>query len=341
MSAGPRREAAILAVDGGNSKTDVILVARTGELLAAVRGDTISHQQIGLEPGVDRLVELVRAARERGGVAEAPLPEIGAYALAGADTPGDIRRLTAALAARHVSDQTIVVNDTMAPLRAGSERGWGVALICGAGVNAAGVAPNGRTFRFAALGEISGDRGGGGDIGMAALGASVRARDGRGPRTILETLVPAHFGRKRPIDVTLAAEAGRISHAEIRTLSPVVFEAAHRGDAVAQGILDDLADELVIMANAVIRRLHLTRLDVDVTLAGGVFRARDQTLEDRIAAGIHAVAAHARVHRLGAPPVLGPALMGLDRLSGLTDEERAAAITRLKIDLTADSVTIL
>src|SRR5512146_2816874 len=50
---------AILAVDGGNSKTDVALVAADGRLLAALRGPTTSHQQVGLEIGADRLAGLV------------------------------------------------------------------------------------------------------------------------------------------------------------------------------------------------------------------------------------------------------------------------------------------
>ena len=76
------------------------------------------------------------------------------------------------------------------------------------------------------------------------------------------------------------------------------------------------------MATAIIRRLHLTRRDVDVTLAGGVFRADDPVFEARIAAGVHAVAPRARVHRLDAPPVLGAALLGLDRLrdAGAADD---------------------
>ena len=44
------------------------------------------------------------------------------------------------------------------------------------------------------------------------------------------------------------------------------------------------------MAVAIIRRLHLTRRDPVVVLAGGVFRGRDAAFEARIAAGVHAVA---------------------------------------------------
>ena len=67
-----RRGAAVLAVDGGNSKIDLALVSRSGELLALVNGPTISHQQVPMEVAVERLVDLnVRAAREAGVATEA------------------------------------------------------------------------------------------------------------------------------------------------------------------------------------------------------------------------------------------------------------------------------
>ncbi|HLO34448.1 MAG TPA: hypothetical protein VK194_00125, partial [Candidatus Deferrimicrobium sp.] len=54
--------AAVLAVDGGNSKADVALVAADGTLLGAVRGPTISHQAVALAVGARRLGDLVAAA---------------------------------------------------------------------------------------------------------------------------------------------------------------------------------------------------------------------------------------------------------------------------------------
>ena len=330
MSARPRR-AAILAVDGGNSKTDVVLVAADGTLLAALRGPTTSHQQVGLEVGADRLAELVADARARAGLpADDPPPEVGVYALAGADTPTDARRLLATLAERHLAAGDLVINDAFAPIRAGSSRGWGVGLICGSGMNAAAIAPDGRTARLAALGGISGDWGGGGDVGLAALGAAVRARDGRGPRTALEAVVPRAFGFKRPIDLTWAIELGSIPEARLGELSPLVFEVAGRGDAVARAIVDRLADELVAMATAMLRRLNLTRLDPDVVMAGGVFNARDDRFEARIAAGVQALAPRASLRRSEAPPVLGAALLALDRLDGAKASGHDAAEARLR-----------
>ncbi len=119
-----------------------------------------------------------------------------------------------------------MLNDTLAALRAGTDHPFGVVLICGAGVNAAAVGATGRTARLAALGPISGDRGGGRDLGMGALGAAVRARDGRGPRTAFEQLVPATSGCERPEAVTRAIYDGRIPEDRILELAPTVFNAA-------------------------------------------------------------------------------------------------------------------
>ncbi len=94
-------------------------------------------------------------------------------------------------------------------LRAGTERGWGVAVVCGAGINCVGVAPDGRQSRFPALGWSTGDWGGGYDVGVAAVSAAARSEDGRGERTTLEQAVPAHFGDATPTALAEAFHAGR------------------------------------------------------------------------------------------------------------------------------------
>ena len=169
----PKPRAAVLAVDGGNSKVDVALVARDGTLLGRGSGATISHQQVGLVTGMARLQQIVRSVAARAGI-EAGTPavaDVGLFCLAGADAPSDVRQLNAALRATGLTRTTTVLNDCRAGLRAGSDRGWGVIVICGSGVNACGIAPDGRVAGFAALGPISGDWGGGGDLGTLASAA--------------------------------------------------------------------------------------------------------------------------------------------------------------------------
>jgi N-acetylglucosamine kinase-like BadF-type ATPase len=318
VSTGSTR-AAVLAVDGGNSKADVALVAADGTLLAAVHGPSISHQAVGLETGLANLRALVaQAAAEAGMEAQADrarVAAIGSFCVAGADFPAEERMLQRAFARLGIVDELMVRNDTFGALRAGTDRPWGVVLICGRGINGAAIAPNGRTARFDALGSISGDWGGGRGIGFAAHAAAVRARDGRGQRTLFERLVPEHFGLKTPAALVRALYEERIDEARMTELAPVVFEAAKMGDVVARGILTRLSTELVAMATALIRRLNLTHLDPEVVLAGGVFHADDPIFYGEIEAGIRAVAPRATIVHLTAPPVLGAALLALDRLS--------------------------
>jgi N-acetylglucosamine kinase-like BadF-type ATPase len=317
----------VLAVDGGNSKTDVALLDEGGGLLAARRGPTTSHQAVGIEAGMARLAELIASVRADAGLSQDGGPiDIAAWALAGADTPADVRALGAALRSRGFARQDLLRNDPDAALRAGTDRGWGVIVICGQGVAAAGRAPDGRTARLAALGPISGDWGGGTDVGWAGIAAAVRARDGRGPTTTLAERVPAYFGVRTPAAMTNAFYRGRIDETRVAELSPVVFAAAAFGDAVAQTIVDRLADEVVAMAGAMIRRLRLGRLDPDVVLGGGVFRTEEAGFHDRIRSGVAGIAPAAHVVPLLVPPVAGAALLGLDALGvhGVGDVVRAA-----------------
>ena len=307
---------AVLAIDVGNSKTDVALVGADGAVLGASRGSTASHQQVGPERGSAILVSLVERASAQAGLdpAARPAAHLAVYCAAGVDLPSDERLLAAELRRIRLAASDLVINDCYGGLRAGTSRTWGVCVISGSGMNCLGVSPGGHVARFEALGSLSGDWGGGGAVGLAGLAAAVRAQDGRGPATILERTVPAHFGVARPRSLSVAMYRERIPYARHLEIAPLVFQAAVGGDAVARSIIDRLADEVVAWAGAAIRRLRMQRLDPHVVLAGGIFQAEDPLFYERIGGGMAAVAPAAQVRRLTAPPVVGAALLGFDRL---------------------------
>ncbi|MGA8207682.1 MAG: BadF/BadG/BcrA/BcrD ATPase family protein [Candidatus Dormiibacterota bacterium] len=321
-TAGP----AVLAVDGGNSKTDVALVGRDGSLLGRVRVARSSHLGLGYDTSAEGLTEAVRQTYAMAGLEPTweQVAEIGVFCVAGVDLPVDERRIDRLLRAKGWTRRLLLRNDTFAMLRAGSDRGWGVAVGCGSGLNCAGVSPAGKAIRYPALGYISGDLAEGGAwLGQSALAAALRARDGRGDRTELEQLVPQHFALHSPSAVLNQYYVGRINDARLSELAPVVFVAAVQGDQVARQILDRLADEIVAMAGAVMRRLHLTRRDMEVVLGGGVFRSWEPLFVGRIREGVTRVNSKAALVHLTDPPVLGAALIGLDSLgAGATEAAR-------------------
>jgi N-acetylglucosamine kinase-like BadF-type ATPase len=315
----------ILAVDGGASKVDVALLDVEGKVHATVRRRGRFNFGLGSNGSLDGLARAIKEATD-GGVAA-----LGVYCLAGTDLPLDDRRVAALVEGLGSSRKSIIRNDTFAVLRAGTDRTWGVAVVCGTGMNCAGVGPDGRFVRFPSFGELSGDRAhGGGWLGRSALGAAIRARDGRGPRTLLEGAVSAHFGMARPTAVMEAIYVGRLHNDRLSELAPVVLKAASGGDAVARDLVDQMVEEIVVTANAAIKRLRLTRRDVHVVLGGGVLRAMDARLIARITQGIRLVAPAAVIMQLEAPPVLGAALIGLDEVGA-----SEAARDRLRRSLTA------
>lgn len=308
--------AAILAVDGGNSKVDVALVSADGVVLGAARGGGTPFSPGSEGRSIAALLDAVALACAEAGIdpARRPLARVAALCVCGADLPVDDRRISRALRPLSLSADLLLHNDTFAVLRAGTDRGWGVGVVCGAGMNCSAVAPSGRLVRFAALGEISGDDGGGGWLGRQAVRAAVRGHDGRDPHTVLERQVPAYFGRRSVVGVLEALQTDGIGERQVAGLAPLVFAAAAGGDAVSQALVDLQADEIVAMVVSAVRRLHLTRRDVDVVLGGGLFHDRLGGFVERIAAGVHAVAPAARVQPLTVPPVVGACLLGCDHL---------------------------
>jgi N-acetylglucosamine kinase-like BadF-type ATPase len=314
------KRADVLAVDGGNSKTDLALVARDGSVLALVRGRLSSPHHLGLE-GCLAVLEglLVEAVREAD--MQAPrVAEIAELLMAGVDFPPEEETLRDAVAARSWANRVRVGNDTFAVLRAGTDRAWGVAVTCGAGINCVGVAPDGRHARFPALGAITGDWGGGYDLGLAAVSAAARSEDGRGPRTSLERAVPAHFGLATPSELAEAIHAGRIEQRRVIELAPLVL-AESADDAVAAEIVGRLAAEVVALARVALTRLDLTNEPVEVVLGGGVLQDVDGDLLGAITSGLQEVAPAVVVRPTAAPAIVGAALLGLDQLGATADAQ--------------------
>ncbi len=232
-----------------------------------------------------------------------PVAECGVFCLAGADLPVDDRRILPALRREHFAADTVLRNDTFAVLRAGTDRGWGIGVVCGTGLNCAGMTPEGRSVRFPALGAISGDMlGGGGDLAVNAIGATIRARDGRGPRTELEQLIPAHFGLRTPSQVLEHVHTRRIAPWRVIELAPIVLRAADDGDAAAGALVVQLADELVSMVSAAVRRLRLARREFDLVLGGGIVRANSTVFSRRVSDQALESAPLARICTVQDPP---------------------------------------
>ena len=96
-------EPVVLALDGGSTKTDAVLVAGDGTLLGRSRVGPSNHQLVGIDGATDALGEAIAMAVDdalsRGRMAEPgfPIAPLGVYCLAGLDLAVDEARLAPAI----------------------------------------------------------------------------------------------------------------------------------------------------------------------------------------------------------------------------------------------------
>ncbi len=320
---------AVLGIDGGGHKTHAVILGEQGQFLGFGAGGSGNHQIHGLQAALSQIgkaaAQALQAARiDPGEVA------VGCYCLSGADLPEDFALLQEAVGGLGLSRVTQIKNDTLAALRAGTSRPWGVVIICGSGFNAAGRAPDGREIVLPGLGPISGDWGGGQALGMEMVRAVMRSWDGRGKATLLTQLVLDHFGLPDEGALLSALYHEHIPDRRLLDIVPLLFDAALAGDLVASDLIRRLGEEAGLTAATLLRRLGLEGTEAEVVLGGGVFKGSGPLLTETIQSRIHQTAPRAQIVHVRYEPVVGAALLGLETLCG---DVSSAAVARLENSL--------
>ena len=313
----------VLAVDGGNSKTDLALVDADGTLIAHARGPLSSPHHLGL----DGCARRAAAARRRGGARRPPRRRRAGRCSPGVDFPDEEERLHAALDARGWADahQRRQRHVRRAARRA-PRAGWGIAITCGAGINCVGVGPgrhamcaSPRSARSPATGAAATT------WASPALSAAARSEDGRGPKT------RARAARARALRLREPARA-RAGDAR-RRASPSAGSSSSRpscsrGRATRSPRRDRRpAGRRGRRARA--RGVHAARArrtsTVEVLVGGGLMRGADSRLLGRIETGLRSVGPRLVLRRTSAPPIVGAALLGLDAVGAGRDAQDAAS----------------
>src|SRR5829696_7138679 len=163
---------------------------------------------------------------------------------------------------------------------------------------------------------MTGDRYIGNSMVKEMIQLAMRAHDGRGSPTLLTEFVLDALGQPSPDELMVALCDRRIGQRDLLRLVPLLFEAAMQGDRVSQDLITRVGEELGISAAAVIKRLGLQALPVEVVLAGSVFRGKGPLLTDTVQQVIHRTAPAATLIRLNFEPVVGAVLLGLDWVGG-------------------------
>ena len=310
MSHGPP---VVVAVDGGGSKTDVVVVdLATGDAIGSSRGGGCSHHQLGIDAAVAVIHATVTAALVDSRADALDVVHAGCY-LTAIDFQEEQEAMQAALTRLPWGARSVVVdNDVYALLRAGTDAAEAAVIICGTGINGMAVRADGATARVLALGQISGDWGGSSGLAEEVLWYAARAEDRRGEPTALRDALLRWTGHGSVHEVTLAVHTGELSVSSWWGRTPEIIELAHAGDDVARLLVQRQGEEIGVLAASLLMRLDLADTPVPVVLGGGIGATGDPLLVGAAERTLAARAPKATLSIVSQRPVVGAVHLALD-----------------------------
>ena len=312
----PRRPV-VVGVDGGGTKSDVVVATIDGVVLAT--GQTGGANPEGM--GADRMAAVLAAAiDETLAMAGAARSDVvaSAFGLAGVDWDSDVVIVDAALASLALPGPRTVVNDSQVALRAGCSQPWGIVSSVGTGTVSAGVNRQGERFRTMAVGW--GEPSGSWTMVSGSLHAVAAHHHGVGKQTLLTELYLAALDEANVESMFESITRGRSSVGG--HLAPLLDQAAAGGDEVARDLLGKVSARHADMVIGVAARLGMTNDEFELVTSGGVHRAGG-LFGELFAERVVAACPGAKVVPLRVLPAMGAITLALESLTATTMADAA------------------
>ncbi len=307
----------LIGIDGGGSKTDGLCADTSGHVLTRATTGPTSLTATSLGLASMNLVETLRQLTT-GLTGDFYFPKV-VVGVAGLDTPEEKQRAEDVFrdVLQHYKIGSLtIINDIHLVMAFGQPNQNIVALISGTGSQCFGKRADGRSARTSGMDFLLTDQGSGYEIGRMALRAAVCSFDGRSTPSVLEQMVLKHFEADDFNDLKSKIYFPILNKAQIAELAKVCVEAHQQGDKVATEILETMVTDLVMMAEAVMRRLELKSEPVELICSGSI--AKLPFIFERVSAKLTTEFPQAKMRILEEEPVYGAITIALNELKGVS-----------------------
>jgi len=264
----------VIGVDGGGTKTELVLIDLSGNVVGKERVGSTNYQAIGAEKLRDELLEGFSALTNATNVAIDRIDHIF-LGLAGAGREKDQEEIKALFDDTVFSSKITVNSDAIIALAGAFGTTEGIIIIAGTGSICFGSNDEGKIVRSGGWGYLLGDEGSGYYIGREAIMASLKDLDGRGEKTKLKEKLVERFDIDRIDKIIPLIYQNKIDRVEIANIAPLVFELANQGDLVSNEIIRKTGLEMGLLAKAVANQLGLSGEEIQLALIGSIFKQKD------------------------------------------------------------------
>ncbi|WP_373214971.1 N-acetylmuramic acid 6-phosphate etherase [Ruminococcus sp. 5_1_39BFAA] len=272
-----KREAYLLAIDGGGTKTAVLVSSLEGKILHRILGGPLNCNGSTRGHVSETLKVIFEELRAMGFNPELCTGVgLGVAGISNIDNKtfltSEFRKAGFMCQLGFWGDQ-----DTALVANFGLQKP-GILLISGTGSNCVGRNKDGNFVRAGGFGSLIDDAGGAYSIACDALNAICRGEDGRGPETDLKNHILDVLGLSDIRELIQYIYDGKRTKEEIAGLSVTVAKAAEEGDACAVSIINHAAEQLALLVNTVRLRLEC---QAQVAFSGSVL-LNNEMLRNRV-----------------------------------------------------------
>lgn len=274
----------VLGIDGGGTRTRASIVAGD-RVLAFAENGSIKRLRVGAQAAEENLRDLLEEVYRQAGLRGIAAASVG---LASSTMPGVSEWINAVFADFHV-ERSEIVGDEVIALDAAFRGGPGILQIAGTGSNTIGRAPGGERERAGGWSSRLGDEGSGYWIGLHAVRRALQAYDREQPTRILDTV--GRIWGTRTMDEFINV-GDSTPGPDFAALAPAISQLAEDGDAVALGLMQQAAADLVqsvLLVRAKLRRKHNLTQEVPVAWIGSVI-GKARLVRQAFFAGLHKAA---------------------------------------------------
>ncbi|TFJ94279.1 BadF/BadG/BcrA/BcrD ATPase family protein [Lentibacillus salicampi] len=265
----------VMGIDGGGTKTKAVIADMSGSIIATSAAGPTNPNTVSKDQLKQTLESLFLSLEVTSDVSLKHVKSLFAgISGAGNETNrNDLKELMEPFMPGNTSIQ--IEADPVNALYSGTYGSPGVVQISGTGSITYGINRHLKHDRIGGWGYLFGDEGSGYDIGRQAIISALKSVDGRGPETMMLSMIYTHFAVSDAQSLIRKIYAASIPKNAISPIAEIVFEAYQQQDNQANAILQQAAKEMAVSIESLYEKLFEPGEQINVVLCGGVFSEKD------------------------------------------------------------------
>lgn len=316
----------IIALDGGGTKTDLILLDLQGNIIDAIKWGTTSHEFLegGMTALRAELKKMFDYLYDKNGISPENI-KFGVFGMAGVDTVYQQEKIHGMIKENGIKN-SIVCNDGYLGIKAGTSKGVGINVINGTGCSLTGINQKGEMIQLGGQAVVIDDIAGGYVIGKNVIKLVFEDIVMGGRKTVLSKMLMDKLGitdRELFMDELVRQTGEKVF--KIKHLGKLIFEGAKQGDAPAKEYLKKTGEEIARYISVMAKKLNISGEALEVVLIGSVFlRSVDKTLNISMENKVKELLKNEDIlfKPLKTKPVCGAAVWALENVTQVSKEAK-------------------